>query len=29
MMLAHDRELLSLNRITWRGSSVEFKDPLK
>ena len=27
-MLTHDRELLSLNRITWRSASMDFRDPL-
>lgn len=28
MMYTHDGELLSLKRIVWKASSLEFKDPL-
>ncbi|MBW1932303.1 MAG: PIN domain-containing protein [Deltaproteobacteria bacterium] len=27
-MYTHDRELLSLKRVTWRTNSIEFEDPL-
>jgi predicted nucleic acid-binding protein len=29
VMLTHDRELLSLRRVSWRTSAIEMRDPLE